>query len=132
MGQGELQAEEGYATAPLDQNGVAGLQLAMFEETNPGGHRSNGQCRSLCRIQVRGICENAGFREQYIFGQYAWERSAEVGGIGLYSWDTIQPELLEDGDNFVSRLEARYAIPTETISPPRSDASTSGKDTGMG
>ena len=102
---GDLQGEEGDTAGALDEDGLAGVEVALLDERVPGGERGAGEGGGFLEAEMCGRVDEAGFGEDAFGGEDAVDGAAERGFAGERLDLAVEPVLKEERADAVAGLE---------------------------
>ena len=102
----DLQSEERDAAGALDEDGLAGAEMALLDQRVPCGERGAGEGGGLFEAEVCGRVDEAGFGEDALGGEDAVDGAAECGLAGEGLDLAVEPVLEEEGADVVAGFEA--------------------------
>src|ERR1700722_303403 len=106
---GQLKGKYRDATGSLDQDCVAGLNIAHRKGV-PRGDSGAGQCGSFLKAEVLGNGHQSGFLEDHIFGQHAVDVAAKRASRFFGTGRPVKPVLHEDGGHAVAGVPGSHAV----------------------
>ena len=107
MSFGDLEREERDAAGAEDEDGLAGAEVALFDERVPGGEGGAGEgCGFFVRV-AGGCVDEAAFGEEVGGGEDAVDGAAEGGLAGGGEDGAVVPVLEEEAGDVVADFEVR-------------------------
>ena len=106
MGLGDLEGEERDAAGAEEKDGLAGVEVAAFDQGVPGGEGGAGEGGGFGVGVAGGGVDEARFGEEVRGGEDAVDGAAEGGLAGGGLDGAVEPVLKEEAGDVVAGFEA--------------------------